>query len=102
MIVCPIGSYYLSLEYVWGRTSLSAALSLSGALLSRQTTIIDPSFLSLPSRAIPFLVTYTVKNTTGAALTAAITANLVLVGFVWVAMAEDRADAKREKEKKKQ
>ena len=44
----------------------------------------------------------TEKNTTPAGIVAAVVANLVLVGVVWYVMAEDRADAKREKLKKKQ
>ncbi|KAL8278946.1 hypothetical protein RQP46_008615 [Phenoliferia psychrophenolica] len=42
------------------------------------------------------------KNTTPPGIIAALMANLLLVGFVWYAMAEDRADQKREKLKKKQ
>ena len=47
-------------------------------------------------------VATTEKNTTPAGIVAAVVANLVLVGVVWYVMAEDRADAKREKLKKKQ
>ncbi|KAM0748339.1 hypothetical protein T439DRAFT_358890 [Meredithblackwellia eburnea MCA 4105] len=42
------------------------------------------------------------KNTTPPGIIAATMANIVLVAFIWVALKEDREDAKREKLKKKQ
>lgn len=80
MVVLPIGSYYLSLAYYFGG-----------------------SRASLVSRAAPLTPCPPIeKNTTGAGITAAVMANVLLFSFVWYAMAEDRADAKREALKKKQ
>lgn len=62
MAVAPIGTYFGSLHYVWSGLS---------------TRPIDGSWLTV------------VGSSTKAAISAVVAANIVLVGYVWVAFAED-------------
>lgn len=79
MVVLPIGSYFVSRDLYFG-----------GPL----TPLPAPARTD-PSRAAE-------KNLTPPAIIAATTANLILIGFVYIAMKEDRDEQKAEAEKKKQ
>jgi hypothetical protein len=80
MVVLPIGSYFLSRDYYFGGPFPPFLL---------------PSSILTKKREVE-------KNLTPPAIIAATMANVILIGFVYVAMKEDNEDSRVEEEKKKQ
>lgn len=73
MVILPLSTYFLSLEHVFGRRSLIRYRDAFSSLT------LPFSYPNCPA-----------KNTTYAAISAAVVANVILVGFIIVALAEDR------------
>jgi hypothetical protein len=80
MVVLPIGSYFVSRDYYFGCESVGPRRRM----LSRCTDSVSPEQTA---------------NLTGAGMTAAIVANLILVAFVVIALREDSGQRAQETKK---
>ena len=92
LAVLPVSSYYLSRDYYFGRTSPPPPATLLPSSL-QPTPTLTPSPCSPPYPPPPASprpsISPAAQGTTGAGITAATVANLVLGGFIWVAFQED-------------
>jgi hypothetical protein len=105
MVVCPLGTYFFSLNIIFGGT-LTTNLPCS-----RPSPIYQFHTLILSTKALPhttqnLISTKTDKllgNSTWAGASAALMANVVLMGYVVMAFNEDQSEAieAAEKESKK-
>ncbi|KAJ5161165.1 hypothetical protein N7492_006557 [Penicillium capsulatum] len=88
MVVAPIGMYFLTVNAIFGGEILYPMADLH----CRSSTIVD---------SVDYSNTV-LGNTTWAGITAALTANLVLFAYIYVAWKEDQGDREAEKSKKAQ
>lgn len=82
MVLFPIGTYYLSRDYLFARTLLP----------------LDPTQLASEKLTPKLSTPAATTSLTYPAISAVTVANLVLVGFIYVAFREDMLDSAREQD----
>ncbi|KAK4700065.1 vacuolar ATPase assembly integral membrane protein VMA21, partial [Phenoliferia sp. Uapishka_3] len=82
--------------------SLEEGEDLTGVLIKLGLFTIAMVVLPIGSYYVSRDYYFGVKNTTPPGIIAALMANILLFGFVWYAMKEDREDARKEAARKKQ